>query len=74
MYTLAQTAFLDSSFGVEQELPRAGSALENAYVFDASARELKALGAKGLLEIVAEHTISIAGETLIDRFRFRRLH
>ena len=74
MYTLAQTAYLDSSFGIEQELPRAGSALENVYVFDASARELKAMAAKGLLEIVEEHVTRVAGEFLIDRLRFRRLH
>ncbi len=74
MYTLAQTAFLDSSFGVVQELPHAGSALENPYVFDASARELKAMAAKGMVEIIEEHTRRVAGEVLIDGLRFRRTH
>ena len=74
MHTLAQSAYLDSSFGIEEELPRAGSALENPYVFDASARELKVMAAKGLVDIVEERTTRVAGEVLIDRLRFRRVH
>ncbi len=74
MHTLAQSAYLDSIFGIDEELPRAGSALENPYVFDASARELKAMAAEGLLDIVEEHTTRFAGEVLIDRLRFRRAH
>jgi hypothetical protein len=74
MHTLAQSAYLDSSFGVDEELPRAGSALENPYVFDASARELKVMAAKGLVDIVEERTTRVAGEVLIDRLRFRRIH
>ena len=73
MHTLAQSAYLDSAFGIDEELPRAGSALENPYVFDASARELKAMAGKGLVEIVAEHTSRVADEQLIDRLRFRRV-
>jgi hypothetical protein len=72
--TLAQSVYLDSQFGTEQELPRVGSALENPYVFDASARELKALATKGLVEIVAEHSSAYANEVLIDRLRFRRIN
>ena len=73
MRTLAQSVYLDSSYGVDQELPRAGSALENPFVFDVSARELKVMAARGLVEIVEEHTSDIAGEPLIDRLRFRRV-
>jgi hypothetical protein len=72
VHTLAQTAYLDSSFGADHELPRVGSALENPYVFDASARELKAMAIQGLVEIVEEHTTRIADEELIDLLRFRR--
>ena len=74
MHTLAQSAYLDSAFGAEEELPHAGSALENPYVFDASARELKAMAARGLVEIVDEHSSHVADELLIDRLRFRRVH
>ena len=74
MNTLARSVYLESSFGIEHELPRAGSSLENPYVFDASARELKEMAAKGLVEIVAEHTTQLAGDVLIDRLRFRRVH
>ncbi len=73
MHTLAQSVYLESAIDAEQELPHAGSALENPYVFDASARELKAMAAKGLVEILAEHSTRIADDELINRLRFRRL-
>lgn len=73
MQTLAQSAYRDSIFGIDHELPRAGSALENPYVFDASARELKVLAAKGLIQIVEEHSTQGRDEALIDRLRFRRV-
>jgi hypothetical protein len=73
MHTLAQSTYLDSTFGIDEGLPRAGSALENPYVFDASARELKAMAAKGLVEILEERTTRVADEFLIDRLRFRRI-
>jgi hypothetical protein len=71
--TLAQTVYLDSTFGTESELPRAGSSLENPFVYDASARELKALAARGLIEVTSEHSHRLGDEELIDRLSFRRL-
>ena len=73
MRTLAQSAYLDSEFGVEQELPHAGSALENPFVFDATARELRDMARAGLLEIVDEGRRKISDETLIDRLTFKRV-
>ena len=72
MSSLAQSLFLDSELRVEQELPRAGSALENPYVYDAVAREIKQMAQRGLVEIVQEHR-SHAGEPLIRSLRYRRL-
>jgi len=73
MQTLAQSAYLDSEFGVEQELPHAGSTLENPFVFDATARELNDMARSGLVEIVDQHLIRRADESLIDRLTFKRL-
>jgi len=73
MATLARSFYLDSEFGVEQELPRTGSTLENPFVFDDAARELKAMAGEGLVKIVHEGTVLAAGETLIDELRFVRL-
>jgi hypothetical protein len=70
--TLAESLFVDSVYGVECELPRAGSALENPYVYDASARELKALAERGLIEVVKEQTVTMGDEILISRFSFKR--
>lgn len=73
MRTLAQSFYIDSTFGVERELPHAGSALENAYVYDSSARELKAMAERGLIEVVQEQCRVIAGEALIGQLSFKRL-
>ena len=72
MLSLAQSLFLDSELRVEQELPHAGSTLENPFVYDAVAREIKQMAQRGLVEIVQEHT-SPAGEPLIDSLRYRRV-
>jgi hypothetical protein len=73
MRTLAHAAYLDSHFGVEVELPHAGSALENPYVYDESARELKALADRGLVEIVKERCQVVHDEPLIRHLSFKRL-
>ncbi len=73
MRTLAQTLYLDSEFGVTQGVPRAGSTLENPFVYDAVAKELKDMAARGLIEIVDERVTEVAREPLIDSLSFRRL-
>ncbi len=72
MTTLAETFYLDSEFGGLHELPRVGSHLENPYVYDASARELKAMASEGLVKIVDEHHTE-GHERLINRLTFERL-
>ena len=73
MLSLAQSLFLDSELRVEQELPHVGSALENPFVYDAVARELKQMAGRGLVEIVQEHTRTHSAEPLIDSLRYRRV-
>ena len=73
MRSLAHSAYLDSSFDAACELPHAGSALENPFVYDDAAREIKQLAERGLVEIVAEHTLRVADEQLIGHLSFRRL-
>ena len=73
MRTLAQTLYLDSDFGTTQGVPRVGSTLENPFVYNAVAKELKEMAARGLIEIVSEHVNEVARERLIDRLSFRRL-
>ena len=71
MRTLAQSAYIDSEPGSLSELPAAGSALENPFVYDASARELKEMAARGLVKIVEERCSPDDG--LISRLTFERL-
>jgi hypothetical protein len=71
--TLAHIVYLDSEFGVPQDLPKAGSTLENPYVYDATARELKSMADRGLVRIVGEHTGGSQDDPLIDSLSFVRL-
>jgi hypothetical protein len=71
MRTLAQSAYLESEFGALSELPNVGTSLENPYVYDASAKELKAMASQGLVKIVEEQGDDASG--LIRRLTFERL-
>jgi len=72
--SLAETFYLDSEFGVPQELPKAGYVLENPFVYDAVAKDLKTMADRGLVEIVDERMTPSGGhEPLVERLRFRRL-
>ena len=73
MQTLAQTAYLDSEPGALTELPCAGTPLEHPLVYDASAREMKAMAAKGLVRIVDEQLRNSRLGALISRLTFERL-
>jgi hypothetical protein len=71
--TLADALYLDSQFGVPLDVPHVGSALENPFVYDAVARDLKAMAERGLIEIVAEREHPVDGGMLIDALRFKRV-
>ena len=72
MQTLTQRVYLDSEFGSLSELPSTGTTLENPYVYDASAREIKAMASEGLVKIVEERRV--AGDAgLINHLTFERL-
>lgn len=73
MSMLARTIYLDSEFGVPLELGHAGSTLENPFVFDSVAQDLKTMADQGLIEVVSERHVDLANERLIDRFTFRRM-
>jgi hypothetical protein len=70
---LAHSVFLESEIGAIEELPRSGSALENPFVFDSVANDLKRMAASGLVEVVDERRTGAGADTLIDSFRYRRL-
>ena len=70
MQTLAENIYLDSQLGALSELPRAGSALENPYVYDSSAREMNAMAAQSLIAIVEEQRSGDKPGSLICRLFF----
>jgi hypothetical protein len=73
MGTLAESTYLESEFDTLSELPNAGSPLENPYVYDSAARELKEMASKGLLRIVDERRSGSGPNGLISRLTFQRL-
>lgn len=73
MATLAEVEFRTSELGELHELPRAGTALENPYVYDSSARELKAMAEQRWVEITREDRDGDGPQALITRLAFRRL-
>ncbi len=73
MTTLADSFFAQTPVGTTAELPRAGSWLENAHVFDASAREIKARADVGVVEIVDERSQTVGDDELIVHLAFRRV-
>jgi len=73
MPSLAQSLFMDSELAVDSELPRAGTPLENRFVYDAVAREFKQMAHSGLVEIVGEHTQVDDTGALIDSLQYRRV-
>jgi hypothetical protein len=73
MRTLAEGIYRNASIGSVVKLPKSGSWLENAYVYDASAREIKALAKRGLVQIVSERTADSGDGDLITELVFTKL-
>ena len=73
MQDLVHTVYADSELGVIQELEAAGTTLENPYVYDSAARDLKSMADRGLVRIVHEQVHSGTPEPLIRTISFARL-
>jgi hypothetical protein len=68
---LARRLLVEAPMGVDVELPRAGSALENPHVYDAVAREL--LRERQRVQLVACEPVPAADGAPIRRLVFRRI-
>jgi hypothetical protein len=73
MRNLSMSIYLDADVGVPTDVEPAGTPLENPYVYDSVARELKAMARDGLLRVVSERCRAGDGEAPIDRISFVRL-
>lgn len=71
--TLAWKIYADSVVGSPVSLQRAGTGLENPLVFDASARDIKAIAERGLVSIVSEQLCVQNGDRVISHLVFTRL-
>lgn len=73
MPSLVHSIYLDSEPGTLTELDPSGTGLENPYVYDSAARELKEMADHGLVRIVREQVREGARQPLIGRISFARL-
>jgi hypothetical protein len=73
MRSLSTSIYLEADVGVPTDVEPAGTALENPYVYDSVARELKAMARDGLLRVVSERYRQGDAEAPIDRISFVRL-
>jgi hypothetical protein len=56
---------MDTDIGATAALPRAGTALENPLVYDASAQDIRVLAEQGRVKIVREVRGTLEGGTAI---------
>ena len=73
MYSIAERLYALTPVGATAELPAAGTALENPFAYDASARELERMAERGLAEIVTERLARIGDQPLTVHIAFKRL-
>ena len=73
MLSIAELLMIQMPLGATFELPRAGTALENPYVYDAAAREIKEHARRGRVEIVDEVHVPVGAAQIVSRLAFRRL-
>lgn len=73
-HSIARQLFVQAPLGEAVRLPQAGTSLENPYVFDSVAREIKSAASQfGALEVLEERTHQDGPGALITEFVFRRI-
>jgi hypothetical protein len=73
MPTIAESIYSAADIGTIITLPKAGTRLENRYVFDSSAREITAMAERGLVKVVSESHASDRDDALITDIAFVRM-
>jgi hypothetical protein len=73
MSTIASQLLRETPLGTSSRLPRAGTSLENPWVYDAVGRELRELAKQGLIEVVAEREEPVGESRLLTDFEFKRV-
>ncbi len=73
MSTIAESIYADARVGIPVALPKAGTPLQNRYVFDSSAREIVAMAERGLVEIASESRASEDADAMITDIVFVKM-
>lgn len=71
--SIARRILLESPAETAVELSRAGTGLENPYVFHEAALEIKAAAARGRARIVEETVGATGTDTLVTSLKFVRV-
>jgi hypothetical protein len=73
MLSFAESLLVRTPLGGTTVLPCAGTVLENPFVYDAAAREMKEHARRGRVEIIDEIRMPVGTEQIVSRLAFRRL-
>lgn len=73
MATIAERVYAEAAVGAIVVLPKFGTRLENPYVFDAAAREVKAMAELGRVKIVEERRDSQHDSDMVTGISFIKL-
>jgi hypothetical protein len=72
MSLIAEQLLRETPYGEVRSLPRAGTPLENPWVYDAVGRDMQQLARKGLIEVVRAREEPIGDAQLLTEFQYRR--
>jgi hypothetical protein len=72
MSSLAAQLLRESAYGELQALPRAGTPLENPWVYDSVGRDMREFAKRGLIEIVVDREAVHGDANLLTEFQYRR--
>jgi hypothetical protein len=72
MSSIATQLLRESAYGEIQALPRAGTSLENPWVYDAVGREMQEFAKRGLIDVVVEREAALGDANLLTEFQYKR--
>jgi hypothetical protein len=72
MSSLATHLLRESAYGELQALPRAGTPLENPWVYDSVGRDMREFAKRGLIDIVVDREVPLGDSNLLTEFQYKR--
>lgn len=73
MSTIALQLVREAPLGEPSALPRAGTSLENPWVYDSVGREIRDFASSGWIEVLAVEEAPVEDGSLLTRLEFKRV-